>query len=305
MVHLKPPANRTRKISLPSPSHPLLGCVEQNLQKLKSSKGALSISVCQQLNGLKTLCESLNDALHLPLGQLEFSKQCRSKWQEHVLDCSIELLDMCGEISECFSKFKEGVKELESSVRRRRSSEKSGHDDDHEVEAYMKSKKKLNKMVSKCLKDLKRGEKHYCSRVYKDVSSDHSGLNGSLMVNLLKGIQQISFTILGSCLSFIFPSKVASKSKLSGWSLVSKFLQERKVVSFEGNNEEVEVNQILRIDSSLVQIIQKNFNPLHLENMLRNMKTLEFDIEEIEKELDVVFRLLLKTRVSLLNIFNV
>ncbi|KAA8537432.1 hypothetical protein F0562_026881 [Nyssa sinensis] len=163
--------SHTRSISLPSRSHPLTVSVEDHLNRLKASEATSSSSlssICSNLNGLKDFLEQINDLLQLPQTQQTlFSEQC-DRWTEEVLDGSLVLLDVCSTAKDVLVQMKESVQVLESSLRRKRGTE---CDLANEVSAYMISRKKINKMVSKCIGNLKKFEKTSSSLALTDKSS--------------------------------------------------------------------------------------------------------------------------------------
>ncbi|XP_034222797.1 uncharacterized protein LOC117633196 [Prunus dulcis] len=126
--------------------------------------------------------------------------------------------------------------------------------------------------------------------------------------------------VFESLLSFI----AGSKSKSSSWSLVSKLVQPKRV-SCEGE-ETADTNELEKVDAALNALIthksKKSDYAMQVENVqiwlrdlesgIRASQTLisptifqqEANIQDIEEELEYLFRRLIKARVSLLNIFN-
>ncbi|CDP11115.1 unnamed protein product [Coffea canephora] len=266
-------SSHTRSISLPSSSHPLLVNAEEHLQRLKSSEAASSPShslACQRLDALKNLYECLDDVLQLPLSQQALSND------QEVLDGSLILLDICGAVRDIYSQVNESVQELESSLRRKR----NGHLAD-EVSSYMISKKQLNKMISKCYKELKKAEKN-CNLTLVNKDSEKVPL-----VDLIKEVRETTLTVLESTLSFLSPSKAGS--------LVSKLL--RKNASSKGHSNIAAMEQI----EMELHLLNKNKSNV---DVVKGLEALESSIQELAEMREIVFRLLLKTRVSLLNILN-
>ncbi|XP_027119893.1 uncharacterized protein [Coffea arabica] len=269
-------SSHARSISLPSSSHPLLVTVEAHIQRLKSSEAASSTSqllACQKLDGLKNLYECLDDVLQLPLSQQALSN-------EDVLDGSLMLLDICGAVRDIYSQMKETVQELESSLRRKRNGDLA-----NEVSSYMISRKHLNKMISKCYQDLKKAEKN-CNLAAVNKEAENLPL-----VNLIKEVQEVSLSVLKSTLSLVSPLKAEK-----GWSLVSKLLQHR-TPSSEGHSNIAAMEQI-EIELHLINKKKSN------KDAVKGLEALDSSIQELAEILEIVFRLLLKTRVSLLNILN-
>ncbi|KAJ9170670.1 hypothetical protein P3X46_018762 [Hevea brasiliensis] len=185
---------------------------------------------------------------------------------------------------------KECVQELELSLRRTKGR------DCHltvEVDAYMVSRKKLNKAICKCLRNLKKRERNYTTAVLDGNS------NLMNMISILRGVQEISLAVFESILSFI--SQPKAKSMPSGWSVISKLLQTKRV-SCEVENG---VNEAEKIDAELITLkSSKDICLSQLQNLLKGLEAFESSIQEAEEELECIYRQLVKTRVSLLDILN-
>ncbi|KAF8377723.1 hypothetical protein HHK36_031107 [Tetracentron sinense] len=197
---------------LPSRSHPLTASAEEQLDWLRDSE-ATSLpspsSISHNLGVLNDLYECVDGVFQLDV-----------------------LLQM-----------KECVQDLESSLRRRKGGEFGIA---NKVGTYMISRKKVNKVICKCLGDLKRKEYTLSALVDKDHDL------------VAMGKKRISMT---------------EKTDVVLHSLKSQKLC--KVM-----------------DDALVQ------------NVLQRLEALELSIHEIEQGLECVFKHLIQTRVSLLNILN-
>ncbi|XP_050207995.1 uncharacterized protein LOC126657364 [Mercurialis annua] len=252
-----------RSISLPSTSHPLTLTLEEQIHKLKISQSSLSIG--QKLSGLKELYECVDDFF-----QLTLSHEKQNQSVEEALNGSLSLLDICSNTRDFFSQMRECLQGLELSLRRSRNG----------VDAYMASRKTLNKLISKYLKNLKKQDKN-------------SKSNSDLVV-LLKSVEEISVSMFESILSFISLPK--SKSKLS---IFTKILQPKN----SSCEAEVEANEVEKIDAELC--ILKSSNDIdQSKNLLKELERLEMSLKEAEEELECVYRKLVKIRVSLLNSLN-
>ncbi|KAG8377775.1 hypothetical protein BUALT_Bualt08G0068500 [Buddleja alternifolia] len=130
---------------------------------------------------------------------------------------------------------------------RRNGGETATSDD---IKAYVASRKKINKMIKKCIKE------------YNQKSKALPDIKFGIM---LKETETLVFSILKCALTLISAEK--EKSKQRSWSILSKFTQTNRVHS--------------KIDdlSSL-------------------------NIQEVEEGLESLFRSLIKTRVSLLNVLS-
>ncbi|XP_027063920.1 uncharacterized protein [Coffea arabica] len=276
----------SRSISLPSISHPLIVTAEEHLERLKSSEAASSTShslACQKLDGLKNLYECLDDVLRLPLSQQALSSERLGKWEEEVLDGSLRLLEICGAVRDIYSQMKEILQELESSLRTKRSEVLA-----NEVSSYMICKKNLNKMIRKCYKEFKKSGKD-CNVEVVNRDSENAPL-----VNLVKEVQAISLPVLESVLCFLSGPKAGSQPK--GWSLVSNLLQQKRA-SRKGDSDIAAIEQI----EIKLHLLNNNKSK---KDVLQKLEAVDSSIAELAEILEIVFRLLLKTRVSLLNILN-
>ncbi|WCJ44639.1 hypothetical protein M5689_025297 [Euphorbia peplus] len=261
--------SHVRSLSLPSRSHPVNLTLEVHLDRLRSSQSASSSSVFHKLSGLKDLYESVDDLLQLP----HTSEEIRGS-ENKVLDGSVRLLDVCSITRDIFSQMRECLKELESSLRRRKI---GGSNLTSAVEAYMVSRKELNKAAYKCLKALNKNES-------KNIDS-------SATVGVLRQVEEASVTVFESLLTMVCQTK-----SRSSWSIVAKLVKSKGGV-------EVDVNEVKKIDAELISLkSSKDINVSQVQNVLKGLEAFESSIQEAEEELECVYRQLVKTRVSILNI---
>ncbi|XP_060199917.1 uncharacterized protein LOC132628186 [Lycium barbarum] len=279
--------NHVRSTSLPTATHPLIVNAEQQLQRLKSSEGTSTSSnstICQKLDGLKKLYDCVDGVLKLPITQQVHEKH--AKLLEQVSDVSLNVLDTCSITKDAFSQMKESVQLLESSLRRARGGESNLST---QVDAYMASNKKLNKVICKCFKDLKQKENNQ-SIVIED--SDFTSL-----ISLVKGVEGFSLIVLESTLSFISHPKMRS-SRASSWSLV-KMLKPKRV-SCEG----IDISEVEKIHMELLLLRNEKIDQSQILSALKKLQAFESSIQQVEESLGAIFRLLLKNRVSILNILS-
>ncbi|KAI6688438.1 hypothetical protein NL676_025266 [Syzygium grande] len=270
-----------RSISLPSLSHPPTITVKEHLSRLRSSETVSSSSLASQsLGELKSLYDCIDDLLQLPLTQQALS-HLRSPAEES-LDVSLQLLDVCANVREAFSQMKECVQVLKSSIRRRKRGDSSFS---FEIEAYINSRKKLNKVITKHLRNLKK-------KGPKKASLNEATLS------VLTEAGKISLSVFGSLLGFLALTSASMKPR--GWSLVSKLL-EAKRISCDGGEE---TNEVQGLDALLLSLrLSKDINN-QAGDLSKRLEELEPSIQEIEDDLECMFRRLVKLRVSLLNIVN-
>ncbi|PQM33004.1 uncharacterized protein Pyn_01856 [Prunus yedoensis var. nudiflora] len=99
------------------------------------------------------------------------------------------------------------------------------------------------------------------------------------------------------------PSLPSTTTPNSSWSLVSKMMQSKKVVC----EEETEVNEFAEVDASLQSLIGHKTSKSHSQSALNahnQLEKLDACIQDQEDGLERLFRQMIKTRVSLLNILN-
>ncbi|KAK4351808.1 hypothetical protein RND71_027326 [Anisodus tanguticus] len=279
--------NHVRSTSLPIATHPLIVSAEEQLQRLKSSQGTSTSSnstICQKLDGLRKLYDCVDDVLQLPISQQVHEKH--AKLLEQVSDMSLNVLDTCSISIDAFLQMKESVQLLESSLRRGRGGESNLST---QVDAYMASNKKLNKVVSRRFRDLKQKENN---QIIVIENSDFASL-----ISLIKGVEDISLTVLESTLSFISHPKM--RSRTSSWSLVTKMLKPKRV-SCEG----IEISEVEKIHMELLLLRNEKIDQSQMLSALKKLQAFELSIQELEESLGVIFRILLKNRVSVLNIFS-
>ncbi|XP_004292292.1 PREDICTED: uncharacterized protein LOC101305433 [Fragaria vesca subsp. vesca] len=272
-------AYHTRSNSFPSGPHPIIQEVDEHLCRLRSSEATStsSSSIRHQLSGLKDLHDCVDRLVQLPLTQQSLSQEKNQKWTSELLDGSLRLLDVCGIAKDSLLQTKEYIQDLQSIIRRR-GGEESGVLTS-EVRKYLTSRKMMKKTIQKALVNLKANRSTF--------SSLDNNQETIAVASKLRDIEAVTLTVLQSVLSFIS----GPKSKPSSWSLVSKVVQSKRIAC-----EEAKVNEFAEVDAAFKSI--KNANA---QNQLSN---LESCIQDQLEGLQCLFRQLIKTRVSLLNILN-
>ncbi|KAL3638967.1 hypothetical protein CASFOL_016874 [Castilleja foliolosa] len=258
----------SRSNSFPSQSHPIINDVEDRLERLKASQAtSTSSSICANLASLRDLHDGINNMIHMPSIQQDLSREQGQNWINELLEGSLWLVDLCGFSRDIVQLTKESVQDLESSIRRR----------SEDVDAYVASRKKINKMINKCIKNLK------CS------SSNQNSTPLPTIGMWLKDAESVELSILKSIL-ILFSGGNNKKS----WSVLSKFSQTSSRVYSEAEQE----------DLCSLNNIHKSRKSIDSKSMLKQLKASEMSIQEIEEGLEALFRSLVKTRVSLLNVLS-
>ncbi|XVE67270.1 hypothetical protein DITRI_Ditri08aG0147100 [Diplodiscus trichospermus] len=283
-------AYHSRSNSLPSRQNPITSQIDENLSRLRASEAAAtSSSIGHNLNGLQDLHECVDLLLQLPFPQQALSQEQNRKWVEELLDGSLMLLDVCGTAKDALLQTKECTQELQSVLRRRRGAEMGLV---NEVRKYLTSWKAMKKAICKALKNLKQMETKF-----NTSSFNKDGENGTV-ISILREVEAVTISVLESLLSFF--SRPKAESKLSRWSLVSKFMHQKRVTCEE---EEEKTNEIANAEAALRSLI-KSENMKNVENVQKELQNSELCIQDLEEGVESLFRRLIKARVTVLNILN-
>ncbi|EYU40466.1 hypothetical protein MIMGU_mgv1a019954mg [Erythranthe guttata] len=266
--------HHNRSLSLPCKSDPSISHFNEKLSTLVRDSEASFSSLNNRLNNLKNLYTETDDLLMLP----HIQQECEEKWVDQILDGYISLLDACTTVKDLVSNTKEDLQELLSSLRRSKDSANG-------VRCYLSSRRKSKKIIQKCLKDLR---SNFTSII--NASSETTGVACTL-----KETELAAVTVFESLLSYLNGAKI--QAKRSGWSIVSKMMQSKKVVS---EDEGANVNEFEKIDG----LLQTSVENEQVEQITTHLKGMDSSIQSLEQELESLFRQLIRSRVSLLNILN-
>ncbi|KAI3464718.1 hypothetical protein Pfo_021381 [Paulownia fortunei] len=278
----------SRSNSFPSQSHPVMECVEDHLCRLKASEATSTsaTSICANLASLRDLHEGINNLIQMPSIQQALSHEQGENWINELLEGSLKLVDLCGCSTDIVYLTKESVQDLESSIRRNKVETATAVD----VNTYVASRKKINKMVNKCIKNLKSFNQN--STALPDRDYDLKAI-----ATMLKETESLNFSVLKSVLILLSGEKERSNQR--SWSLLSKFTQTSRVHSEIEQESGAEDLCSLNIHKS-----RKSMDSMTVKNMLKQLKASEMTIQELEEGLEALFRSLVKTRVSLLNVLS-
>ncbi|KAF8406686.1 hypothetical protein HHK36_008777 [Tetracentron sinense] len=285
-----------RSISLPSRLHPSTLRIEEELNKLRTSEisSAKAETIKIGLAGIEKLYNCVDDLIHLPLTQQALVHHKHERLVEEVLDGSVSLLDVCGTARDILLMMSERVQDLQSALRSR-----SGRDSSMEskVGAYICFRKKVKKDIGKCLGELKRmGSKFGLSSL---IELDH---HLSVVVKVLREVTMITISIFQSLLMFM---SAPSKLKPGRWSLISKLVHAESIANCEGRQEHI--NEVENVDVALYSLhggIRNKDAKVNLQTAQKSLETLEISIGGLETGLECMFRRLIQTRVTLLNIIS-
>ncbi|KAG6572164.1 hypothetical protein SDJN03_28892, partial [Cucurbita argyrosperma subsp. sororia] len=284
-------SHHLRSNSLPSKPHPFIDQVDEHLHRFKEASEATSScsssELSHKLNGLQELHDCIDNLLLLPLTQHVLVEDSDAKPFDDLLEGSIRLLDLCDIAKEALLQTKECVQELESVLRRRKGSETFIAS---ELQKCLSSRKLIKKTIYKALKTVKTKS---CEKTQATPA----------VVSSLKQAEFVSYNVVESLLSFLAGPKFQSNS--SRWSLVSKLVQSKRVAC---EVEETSRNEVALVDAALHSVCSQKTKKhdflAQVENLQSSLKMFGSNIQELEGDLEALYRRLIKTRVSILNIYN-
>ncbi|KAL6524922.1 hypothetical protein OROMI_030515 [Orobanche minor] len=266
---------QSRSNSFPSQSHPVINDVEDHLNKLrKASRATSTSSICASLASLRDLHDGINSIVRMPSIRQAIVHGQGETWMNELLEGSLGLVDLCGFSRDIVQLTKESIQELESSVRRNKVETTTSAGD---VSSYVASRKKINKMVGKRLKNI--------------TSNGNQNPTALPPIGIiLNEAESLDLSIMKSLLIFLSGEKERSRGR--GWQLLSNFTQRRRVS---------EVKKETRFEDLCLLNIHNSTKNVDAKSMLVQLKTSEMSIHNIEEGLEALFRSLVKTRVALLN----
>ncbi|KAH8508132.1 hypothetical protein H0E87_010314 [Populus deltoides] len=277
---------RVRSISLPSRSHPTTLTVEEELNKLKEWEAlSTSGSICNGLLGVEDLYKYVDELLNLASTQEVISRHENGKCHNELLDWSVRLLDVCSIARDTMLRFREQIQSLQSALRRR----KGDSSIESSVATFTCFRKKMKKDAKKLIASLKQMDNKLGASSLLDQDQHLSAV-----IKVIREVNVINCSIFQSLLLFMSTS---SNPKQSRWSLVSK-LMHKGVIPCEEKQENV--NELVAVYAALSEVSDSE----KVKITYKKLEALVISIEDLESCLERVFRVLIKTRASLLNVIS-
>ncbi|GJW72608.1 BPS1, chloroplastic-like protein [Tanacetum coccineum] len=290
--------SQTKSISLPCRSHPTIFRIEELLKKIKttSSEAVYADAICSSLSQMTTLYKCMDNLLTSSTIQILTSSEQNKKWVDELVDESVKFLDIGGNVRDMLSEIKDHNRDLYSALRRRKG-------DSNIVNSVMKYncfRKKMKKNVKGLVANLKQVDNMVTGFGSVVVESDNHQL--AAMIRAVVGVSKVTIMVLESLLTFF----CVPVSKPNRWSVVVSKLTHKGRVACEELPEQGVVNEFESIDAALNVLCKHNSScdPKNVHIAQCRLETLEAEIESIESGLESVFRCLVQTRVSLLNIIS-
>ncbi|XP_010242843.1 PREDICTED: uncharacterized protein LOC104587087 [Nelumbo nucifera] len=236
---------------------------------------------------LRSLHDSANDLLQSPVTQQALVHHRDEKWIHEVTEGSLRMLDVCSITRDVLLLVKEHLQDLHSTLRRRSAREP---DLDDKIGAYNFCRKKMKKEMIKCLQALKKMNK--CG----SLPLSEMDQNLVAVVGILRQVRVTTISIVESILSFM--------SRSNRNSFIPRCLRARRVGSAV-----VEENEVERVNTALCALHGNTWrdektDAIGVQTANKRLEALELAIEDLEFELECMFRRLIRTRVSLLNILS-
>ncbi|TMW95133.1 hypothetical protein EJD97_009344 [Solanum chilense] len=266
MTALSSKPNHIRSVSFPGRSHPTTRRVEEELNKLKSLEVSVApAAVSNGLLGLEKSYKCIDDLFNLPQTLQALSQNLHAKWLDDLLDKSVRLLDLCGTIRELVSQCKENVRDLQSSLRRRKG-DSTTDDSIERFTSFIKIKRDAKRLVS----TLKQMDRVTAVSVLLDADQD-----ALPAIRAIKEANAACLSTFQMLLSFLCVPLL--KPKPSKWSLLPRLVNKERIVPL---------------------VLEENMS---LDTKLDNF---EAYLVSFEDGLEATFRCLIRCRSSLLNVFS-
>ncbi|KAL0351671.1 UNVERIFIED_CONTAM: hypothetical protein Scaly_1555800 [Sesamum calycinum] len=219
-------------------------------------------------NSLSELHDSVNNLLHSPDIKLEIIHQGQEKWAHQVSEASLKMADSCAAAKDLLLLAKAHLQNLQSAFRRIAASTA-----DHcSFAPHRLPRKQLKKAILKRLNSLK-GMKSTFAAPPEDPSL-------VVVVNLLKEVRATTALIVRSLLSLIAIPNPDSGHK---------------------QDPVFRIKYLTRADSFTTW---EKCDMSNIRTMIKRLEEVEIVVEDMEAELERMFRRLIRTRASLLNILT-
>ncbi|KAK1303197.1 hypothetical protein QJS10_CPB11g02103 [Acorus calamus] len=265
-------SHHVRSTSLPCRSHPTISQLHHHLHSLqiwssKPSEPTTSAWLSQGLTSLNTLHHSLDDLLHLPRFDDLLSKRKSSGWAHNLLEDLLLFIDAYGTFRSSLMSLKELHSSAQAAMRRR---------DEAELGFYVKSRKKTEREVLKLLPVLR--------------SIRRRALNAVIASDVGEVLREVAVVTVD--VSVLVFEGIVTSSSLMG--LKARFGL--------GLCDKREIREVREVAAEDLRGVVKKMEGDVMRRVLERLVVLEDCMGELERVSEGVFRGLINTRVSLLNV---
>lgn len=217
--------------------------------------------------GLRELHDCANYLLdHCPQTRESLSEQGQEKWTEQVSEASLRMLDICSVSKDVMTLVKHSLHDLQLTLRGNESS-----DVNEKIGAYNQCKNRLKKEILKCLNCLK--------------SMKGSG-GGGMPIEL----------------NLLFVTEVLNEVRAAVVMMVESLFSLGCIPWLEKRSGKGSLSSIFTTRSS--DWSDDIWDETAVQSAATRLEAAEIAVEELEIELESIFRRLIHTRVSLLNILT-
>ncbi|KAK1406654.1 hypothetical protein QVD17_42152 [Tagetes erecta] len=222
---------------------------------------------------LKDLHESTNDLLHSPTLKSVLSRHEQGQTSvQMVSESSLKMLDSCGRTKDILFLVKTHIQDLQSTFHRITLGETSSTEKKFGV--YHHHRKDLKKQMLKRLKSLKMTKSSSINTAYNDD-------NLMVVVNVLSEVRETIISLLDSLMLLLsMPNPNPKVRKSVNSNMKAKFMRMNSLSPWE------------KCDVHAVRCA------------IERLEAVESAVENLEVELECIFKRLIRTRVLLLNILS-
>ncbi|XP_071739143.1 uncharacterized protein [Rutidosis leptorrhynchoides] len=287
---------QVKSISLPSRSHPTTLRIEQQLNTTKTAASVAAAkptaeTICNGLLELVEVYKCMDTLLNSSSTKLLISRQQNKKWVENLIDETVNFLDVCGSTKDMVTQIKEHIVDLQCALRRR----KGDSNVENSIMKYNCFRKKIKKDIKLLAGNLKKVD-----NVITVVDSDIDHQLAAVIKSVIE-VSEITVSVFESLLMFMsLPISRANK-----WALVVSKLMHKGMVTCEHQQEQM--NEFESVEDALKSLYKCESYADEFEKMQvtkSRLEKLETRIDCVETKLECMFRQLIGTRSSLLNIIS-
>ncbi|CAN6485231.1 unnamed protein product [Victoria cruziana] len=279
-------ACHARSSSLPCESHPILSQLKNQMQKLEvtfaaSVRDPTAVNLLTRLRMLKTLYDMVDGFLQLPQAQEAMNQNHHVNWANLLLEDLLKFLDAFGAIAAALSSLKERNLTTLISLKRREPNSVEPN-----LQSFISHRKKVSKQMGRLTAVLK--------TMAKPSAPQFSTIDEVETVAVFNGVKALTASAavsVASALMCLTPRRVVERLMTMPRKQVQEAMKEM-------NEADSAMDCALRASS------RGHPNDEALRVAIERMVVLEDCLDRLERENESIFRSLIRTRVSILNILT-